>query len=77
MAAYRAGITKVIIPFDNVPDLDEVDAVVKEKVEFIPVKTVEAVWAVALEKSFACTEDAPEKVTTPEQVKRKGARVAQ
>ncbi len=77
MAAYRAGITKVIIPFDNIPDLDEVDAVVKEKVEFIPVKTVEAVWAVALEKSFVCTEETAEKVATQEQIKRKGARVAQ
>ncbi len=77
MAAYRAGITKVIIPFDNIPDLDEVDAVVKEKVEFIPVKTVEAVWAVALEKSFACTEESAEKVAPQEQMKRKGARVAQ
>lgn len=38
MAAYRSGIKKVFIPFDNVSDLDEVDEAVKKKIEFIPVK---------------------------------------
>ncbi len=50
MAAYRAGIKTVVIPYDNISDLDEVDPVVKEAVTFKPVKTVEAVWDIALEK---------------------------
>ena len=50
MAAYRAGITTVVIPYDNVSDLDEVDEVVKEKVTFRPVRTVDEVWDIALEK---------------------------
>ena len=50
MAAYRAGIKTVVIPYDNISDLDEVDPVVKEAVAFEPVKTVEAVWDIALEK---------------------------
>lgn len=50
MAAYRAGIKTVIIPYDNISDLDEVDPKVKETVTFEPVKTVEAVWDIALEK---------------------------
>ena len=50
MAAYRAGIKTVVIPYDNISDLDEVDPVVKEAIEFKPVKTVEAVWDIALEK---------------------------
>lgn len=50
MAAYRAGIKTVIIPFDNIADLDEVDEKVKENVCFCPVKTIEAVWDEALEK---------------------------
>lgn len=50
MAAYRAGITTVIIPYDNIPDLDEVDPKVKEAITFLPVKTVSAVWDAALEK---------------------------
>jgi ATP-dependent Lon protease len=50
MAAYRSGITTVIIPYDNIPDLDEVDPKVKEAITFLPVKTVSAVWDAALEK---------------------------
>lgn len=37
MAAYRAGIKTVIIPQDNEPDLAEIDPVVKENIEFVPV----------------------------------------
>lgn len=44
MAAYRAGMKTVIIPYGNVADLDEVDAKVKQAIEFLPVKTVEQVW---------------------------------
>ncbi|MBR2868666.1 MAG: endopeptidase La [Clostridia bacterium] len=51
MAAYRAGITTVIIPYDNIPDLDEVDPKVKEAITFLPVKTVSAVWDAALENN--------------------------
>ena len=49
MAAYRAGMKTVIIPYGNVPDLDEVDSKVKEKITFKPVKTVDQVWSVAVE----------------------------
>lgn len=41
--AQRAGITKVLIPFDNKADLEEVPASVKEKLNIVPVKTVEDV----------------------------------
>lgn len=40
MAAYRGGVKTVFIPKANVPDLEEVDGVVKEKLEFIPVEFV-------------------------------------
>lgn len=56
MAAYKAGIKTVIIPYDNISDLDEVDPKVKEAVSFVPVKTVEAVWDVALEKEKNISE---------------------
>ena len=48
MAAYMAGIKKVIIPKDNYADLWEIDSVVKENVEFIPVSTVDEVLSVAI-----------------------------
>ena len=38
MAAYRGGVKTVFIPKANVPDLEEIDSVVKEKLEFIPVE---------------------------------------
>ena len=44
MAAYRAGIKTVIIPYENVSDLDDVDSKVKEKLTFKPVKTIDQVW---------------------------------
>ena len=40
MAAYRGGVKRVFIPYDNIPDLDEVDVKVRENLEFIPVKYV-------------------------------------
>lgn len=48
MAAYRAGIKTVVIPSENVPDLAEVDKVVKEKVEFLPVEQIDQVLDIAL-----------------------------
>lgn len=56
MAAYRNGIKTVIIPYDNIKDLEEVDDVVKEKVEFKPVKHITEVLEIAIcnyNKSFA------------------------
>ena len=40
MAAERAGIKKVFIPYENVDDLEDVAEEVKEKLEIIPVKKV-------------------------------------
>ena len=43
MAAVRAGITRVLIPKDNVDDLEEIAEEVKEKLTIIPVKSVDEV----------------------------------
>ncbi len=43
LAAERAGITKVLIPIDNVSDLKEVPDEVKAKIKIIPVETIEDV----------------------------------
>lgn len=48
MAAYRNGIKTVIIPEKNVPDLHEVDDIVKENIEFIPARTLDTVLKNAL-----------------------------
>ena len=48
MAAYRGGVKKIFIPALNVPDLDEVDKTVREKVEFVPVDNVDEIIKNAL-----------------------------
>ncbi len=53
MAAYRAGIRHVLIPQDNVPDLADVDAAVKEAVEFHPIKRIDEVLSFALVHTVA------------------------
>lgn len=40
MAACRGGVKTVFIPQENVPDIDEVDEGVREKLQFIPVSYV-------------------------------------
>lgn len=48
MAAYRAGIKTVIIPKENVPDLEEIDPVVKNALAFVPAEDIETVLKAAL-----------------------------
>ena len=48
MAAQRAGIKNVFIPYDNIEDLDDVSEEVKEKLNIIPVKKVTDVLSVVL-----------------------------
>ena len=51
MAAYSCGIKTVLIPFDNVKDLEKIDEEAKAHLEFIPCKTVAEVLENALAKS--------------------------
>ena len=48
LAAYRAGISTVLIPEDNMRDLDDIDAEAKEHLHFIPCKTADDVLSAAL-----------------------------
>ena len=48
MAALRAGIHTVVLPQENEKDLEEIDPAVREKLRFVPVETVDAVFAEAL-----------------------------
>jgi ATP-dependent Lon protease len=49
LAAHAAGLTDVILPARNEPDLDEVPLDVREHMNFHPVKSVDDVLALALE----------------------------
>lgn len=48
MAALRNGIGTVLIPKDNVRDLEEIDPTVRSALHFVPVETVDQVFAAAL-----------------------------
>ena len=48
MAALRNGIGTVLIPKDNVRDLEEIDQTVRAALHFVPVETVDQVFAAAL-----------------------------
>ena len=48
MAAYSAGIKKVIIPYDNLPNLEEIDPEARENLVFVPAKHVSEVLREAL-----------------------------
>ena len=45
MAAYRAGVKTVFIPADNLPDIDDVDPVVRKSLKFVPVQNVSEILA--------------------------------
>jgi ATP-dependent Lon protease len=49
LAAHAAGLTEVIFPERNEPDLDEVPLDVREHMQFHPVKSADQVLALALE----------------------------
>ena len=48
MAAYKEGMKKVIIPAGNKPDMEDVEDVVKENVEFVFAEDLETVLEHAL-----------------------------
>jgi len=50
LAAHRAGIKKVLIPFENKKDLVEIPKDIKKNIEIIPVKNVDEVLKHALTK---------------------------
>ena len=60
MAAYRSGIKTVIIPQQNVPDLAEVDQVVKDHVQFVPVRRIDEVLPLAIPSLVGLQSREPE-----------------
>jgi ATP-dependent Lon protease len=56
LAAHRAGIKKVLIPFENEKDLVEVPEVIKKNIEIVSVKNVDEVLKHALTKELKRVE---------------------
>ena len=62
MAAKRNGLHTVLIPKDNVRDLEDIDQTVRAALRFVPVETVDQVFA---EMFAAPTKPAREETTAP------------
>ncbi len=59
MGALRAGVHTVILPKDNEKDLSDIDPNVRERLRFVPVETVDAVFAEALVLPEKCAVSVP------------------
>ncbi len=69
LAAHRGGITTVLIPEENVKDLQEIPENVKNRLEIIPVKWIDQVLELALEsKPQPLPDDEPVKESVKEAV---------
>ena len=49
MAALRAGVTTVIIPAENEPDLDEIDQTVREALNFITTDNIDSILDIVMD----------------------------
>lgn len=48
LAAKRAGIHKILFPYENLKDLEDIPETVRKEIEFVPVKTMDEVLKHAL-----------------------------
>jgi ATP-dependent Lon protease len=53
LAAYRAGIRRIIMPYQNEADVEEIPEDVRHELEFIPVSRISEVIDAALEKEVS------------------------
>jgi ATP-dependent Lon protease len=62
LAAHRGGIKKVLIPEENVKDLADIPENIKGRLEIVPVKWIDKVLEIALERE---PEPLPDQVVAP------------
>ncbi len=80
LAAQRGGIETVLIPSENEKDLVEIQANIKDKLDIRPVKWIDEVLEIALEKSpqvtttTAATPQSPQPVEAPKEPERRTGR---
>ena len=74
MAALRNGITTVLIPQDNLKDLEEIDQTVRAALKFVPVKRADEALARALAGKFSTAVS--QQVLNPEPAQSANSTVA-
>lgn len=57
LAAKRAGIKKILFPYDNLKDMEDIPESIQKEIEFVPVKTMDEVLTHALVKEEQKNED--------------------
>lgn len=77
MAAYKAKIKNVIIPKENVRDLYEIEDEVKQKINFIPVSTIDEVIEFATVKSKKSVDNNVKPLVSMTNKKGKGISIRQ
>ena len=84
MAALRAGVSTVIIPAENEPDLDEIDQSVRERLKFVTADHLDAILDIALNRRAVEVEEPEEQeeardsqTPPPGVVTESGARIGQ
>ena len=50
LAAYREGMKTIVLPKENERDIEEIPAIVREKLNFVPVSNMDEVLKIALIK---------------------------
>ena len=73
MAALRAGVSTVIIPADNEPDLADIDQTVRSKLQFVPTDHVDKILDLVL-AAPAEAEQVQRSLPTAAQDERQGIR---
>jgi ATP-dependent Lon protease len=76
LAAHRGGIKTVLIPDENVKDLVDIPDNVKNKLEIVPVKWIDKVLEVALERQPAPLPEQAEAAPLPPAENKPGAATA-
>jgi len=71
LAAHRGGIKTVLIPEQNVKDLAEIPDNVKNKLEIVPVRWIEKVLEIALERQPQPLVEDPAVAVAPAPVETK------
>jgi len=73
LAAVRGGIHTALIPEENVKDLAEIPETIKNRIEIIPVKWIDKVLELALERMPQPLADVPASVDAPKPLAVEGS----
>ena len=72
LAAHTYGIKKIILPYDNQKDLDEIPSTLRQELKFFPVKHVSEVLSLAYKDKIGKSAKAVKKAPVRKKKKANG-----